>query len=112
MTLGTFFLYAAIAVAGTTIGVICVQMIWRAIGAYRIRQAGPRPLAASRHALWRDPGDQKQLDMANGPGGPDGAPQPPFTFIEEHLTGSQPCVSVTDAKGRRWRVKWGGEVRS
>ena len=34
-----------------------------------------------------------------GPGGPDGAPQPPFTFVEEHFDGSQPCVSVRDARG-------------
>ena len=33
-------------------------------------------------------------------------------FIEEHSTGSQPCVSVRDARDRRWRVKWGDEVRS
>ena len=36
---------------------------------------------------------------------------PPFTFLEEHLTGSQPCVSVRDARGRTWRVKWGHEVQ-
>ena len=39
-------------------------------------------------------------------------PVPPYSFIEEHTTGSQPCVSVTDARGRRWRVKWGNEVQS
>src|SRR4029450_1908904 len=59
-----------------------------------------------------DPGDVASLDLSNGPGGPDGAPAPPFTFIEEHMTGSQPCVSVTDARRRRWRVKWGNEVRA
>jgi hypothetical protein len=50
--------------------------------------------------------------MTNGPGGAGGAPAPPFRFLEEHATGSQPCVSVHDARGRRWRVKWGNEVRS
>ena len=50
--------------------------------------------------------------MSNGPGGPDGAPAPPFRFLEEHSSGSQPCISVSDAHGRRWRVKWGDEVRS
>jgi hypothetical protein len=87
-------------------------VIWRAIGLYRIRRAGPRPLSASRHRIWRDPGDVAGLDMTGGPGGPDGAPAAPFRFIEEHLTGSQPCVSVRDGRGRRWRVKWGDEVRS
>jgi hypothetical protein len=62
--------------------------------------------------IWRDPGDVHRLDIASGPGGSDGAPAPPFHFAEEHLTGSQPCVAVVDARGRRWRVKWGDEVRS
>ncbi len=38
-------------------------------------------------------------------------PVPPFRFLEEHHTGSQPCVAVRDARNRRWRVKWGYEAR-
>jgi hypothetical protein len=53
----------------------------------------------------------ERLDLAAGPGGPAVAPSPPYRFIEEHTSGSQPCVSVLDANGRRWRVKWGHEVR-
>src|SRR5262245_54880219 len=52
------------------------------------------------------------MDPAGGPGGADGAPVPPFTFTEERLAGSPPCVSVTDGRGRQWRVKWGDEVKS
>ena len=92
--------------------VISLRVLWRAIGAYRISRAGPRPLRSSRHVIWRDPGPVERLDLANGPGGPDGAPEPPFRFVEEHLAGSQPCLSVDDARGRRWRVKWGDEVRA
>ena len=33
-------------------------------------------------------------------------------FLEEHPDGSQPCLSVRDARGRRWRVKWGVEVQA
>ena len=62
-------------------------------------------------AIWRDPGDVERLDLYAGPGGPDGAPQPPFTYLEEHFGGSRPCVSVRDARGRRWRLKWGDEVQ-
>ena len=51
---------------------------------YRIRRAGPRPLRASRHRIWRDPGEVEPLDLAGGPGGRDGAPVPPFTFLKEH----------------------------
>jgi hypothetical protein len=36
----------------------------------------------------------------------------PFTFVEEHGTGSFPCVSVRDARGHAWRVKWGDEVHT
>ena len=91
---------------------MCVQLIWRAIGVYRIRRAGPRPLAASKHVLWRDPGESSSSICRTVQVVRDGAPAPPFTFVEEHSTGSQPCVSVRDARGRRWRVKWGHEVRS
>jgi hypothetical protein len=106
----TFF-YAVIAAAGAVLTYIVLQLIWRAIGYYKVRKAGPRPLVGVRHRLWRDPGDIERLDLAAGPGGLDGAPQPPFHFIEEHLSGSQPCVSVRDARGRRWRVKWGPEAQ-
>jgi hypothetical protein len=79
---------------------------------YRISRAGPRRLAAGRHVIWRDPGRVEGLDLVNGAGGQGGAPAAPFRFIEEHHAGSQPCISVEDAAGRRWRVKWGPEVRS
>jgi hypothetical protein len=90
---------------------VFVQVFWRIRSAIRIRRAGERPLHSMRHVLWRDPGDVETLDLAAGPGGPDGTPLPPFRFVEEHFTGSQPCVSVRDAKGRLWRIKWGDEVQ-
>jgi hypothetical protein len=105
-------LYLVVTIVGTIVTVACVRLIWLARGAYRINRAGPRRLLASTHAIWRDPGDVAALDLANGPGGPIGAPQPPFQFVEEHASGSQPCVSVRDASGQHWRVKWGNEVRS
>ena len=104
--------YALIAVIGTGAILAAVHLVWLAVGAYRIRRAGPRPLGVSRHVIWRDPGNVAALDLTAGPGGPDGEPAAPFRFVEEHLSGSQPCVSVVDARGRRWRVKWGDEVRS
>jgi hypothetical protein len=95
------------------VGVVVVLRVgWLVQGAYRIRRAGPRRLLATHHTIWRDPGHVESLDLRNGPGGGDGGPAPPFTFIEEHMTGSQPCVSVSDARRRRWRVKWGNEVRA
>ena len=89
---------------------VSLRLFWRTKGYLRVKRAGPRPLFGVRHRLWRDPGDVAALDLEAGPGGPDLRPQPPFHFIEEHSTGSQPCVSVRDARGRRWRAKWGHEV--
>ena len=107
-----FILYVLIAAAGAVVVFVCLHVIWRAVGAYRINRAGPRPLGSGRHVIWRDPGPVQELDLRNGPGAARGAPVSPFRFLEEHQSGSQPCVSVMDAAGRRWRVKWGPEVRS
>jgi len=112
MSLQTLLLYGTAIVAAVAAVVLLLRVVWLIQGAYRIRRAGPRRLLATQHTIWRDPGEVEALDLGNGPGGADGAPAPPFTFIEEHLNGSQPCVSVTDRRGRHWRVKWGNEVRA
>src|SRR3954468_6333196 len=102
--------YIAWGGSGLAAGYLLLRFYWAARGTYKLRKAGPRPLFGARHRLWRDPGAIETLDMTAGPGGPGQAPLPPYRFIEEHSTGSQPCVSVHDANGRRWRVKWGPEV--
>ena len=104
-------LYVFLAAAGVFVAWTVLHGYRRGLGAYLVHRAGPRPLRASRHRIWRDPGAVESLDLAGGPGGRDGAPAPPFTFTEEHSAGSQPCISVVDARGRRWRVKWGHEVQ-
>jgi hypothetical protein len=109
---GTTFLWLGFSAVVAVGIVVALRVVWLVHGAYLIRRAGPRRLIATHHTIWRDPGAVDALDLSSGPGGPDGAPAPPFSFVEEHLTGSQPCVSVTDARGRRWRVKWGNEVRA
>lgn len=62
--------------------------------------------------LWRDPGDVAALDLKLGEGGQEKAPKPPFTFVEENLSGSNPKVKVTDATGALWNVKFGNEVHA
>jgi hypothetical protein len=99
-------------VIGVALGFLAVYFYWWAKSRYQRARAGPRPRVARRRSLWRDPGAVERLDFAAGPGGRDGAPAPPFHFVEEHCVGSSPCVSVRDARGRTWRVKWGDEVRS
>ena len=112
MSLQDGILTILIITASVVLGSIVLHLGWEAVGAWRINRAGPRPLAAPRHVLWRDPGAIERLDLSAGPGGADSVPAAPFTFLEEHDGGSHPCVSVRDARGRRWRVKWGEEVRS
>ena len=98
-------------VAGFAIGMIAVQAFWRIRSVIQIRRAGERPLHSTHAVIWRDPGPVERLDLAAGPGGPDGAPVPPFKFLEEHFGGSRPCVSVRDARRKTWRLKWGDEVQ-
>jgi len=104
-------IYLALLTAGALIGILLLRLNWRLRGLWRIRQAGPLRLQASHHRIWRDPPRDEPLDLTYGPGGREGAPVPPFRFVEEHLVGSQPCVAVRDGSGRLWRVKWGHEVR-
>ena len=102
--------YIALSVAIAAASLFGLRLFWRTVGRYKVHKAGPRPLFGVRHRLWNDPGVVEALDMTTGPGGPSYTPEAPFRFIEEHSSGSQPCVSVRDANGRRWRIKWGPEV--
>ena len=103
--------YIAIAAASVVGGTVAVFLVWHLRGRWRIRRAGPRHLVAIRHRLWREPTLRDAADLRFGPGGASGVPVPPFHFVEEHLTGSQPCVSVRDGRDRLWRVKWGAEAK-
>ena len=105
-------LIAFYVVAGVFVVTWLVFAFWRVRSQMKRRAAGEAPLTSRRAVIWRDPGPAESLDLAAGPGGRDGAPVPPFQFVEEHGTGSFPCVSVRDARGRAWRVKWGNEVHT
>ena len=61
--------------------------------------------------LWRDPGEIESMDLSGGPGGAQGEPQPPFQFLDEPMTGTTAKIRIVDAKGVRWMVKFGEEVR-
>jgi len=67
--------------------------------------------AADRPVLWKDPGPIESLDLAGGPGGRDKAPQPPFVFEKEELSGTSPKVFVRDGRGAEWVVKFGQEAK-
>ena len=106
-----FFWYLVLAIAGTAITISAFYLAWHLRGQWKIRRAGPRRLVAIRHRIWREPSVADAADLRFGPGGRDGVPVPPFRFVEEHFSGSQPCVGVRDARDRLWRVKWGHEAR-
>ena len=82
---------------------------WRLRSEIKRRFEGEAPLRSSRELIWRDPGTLSAAQLEAGPSAP---PAPPFHFVEEHDTGSQPCVSIRDAAGHTWRVKWGQEVHT
>ncbi len=63
-----------------------------------------------QYVLWHDPGNVEMLDFRYGIGGAEFAPQPPFTFVDEDSEGTNPKLTVRDANGRRWSVKFGPEA--
>lgn len=65
-----------------------------------------------QNVLWTDPGDVAALDFALGIGGEQLQPKPPFFFIKEDMSGSNPKVLVKDANDRTWSVKWSKEAHS
>ena len=81
-----------------------------------VRAALALTLAAGAAAqptwLWRDPGNVAALDFGATAGAPVQLPQPPFTFLREDLSGTQPKVFVRDAKDVIWNVKFGNEVHT
>lgn len=61
---------------------------------------------------WRDPGDIATLNLLQGPGSEQMAPQAPFTFISESKLGASPKFKVKDARGVTWSVKMGPEAKA
>ena len=58
--------------------------------------------------LWRDPGPIASRDLFWGAGSADRAPKPPFTFISEDVSGTNPKLKVRDANEVEWSVKFAG----
>jgi len=100
------------AVVSMVAGYWMVKWYWRVRSEITRRAEGEAPIRSSRARIWRDPGHLDAHTLEIGPCGPRGGPQAPFHFIEEHDSGSQPCVSIRDLNARIWRVKWGAEVHT
>jgi hypothetical protein len=74
------------------------------------QQSRQEKLSARQNVLWTDPGDVPSLDFQFGSGGRDRQPQPPFQFVDEDSSGTNPKINVTDSRGWNWNVKWGEEA--
>jgi hypothetical protein len=61
--------------------------------------------------LWTDPGDVRSKDLFYGPGGKDGQPQPPVTFLNQDAEGTSPKFEVRDQAHKKWKAKLGVEAR-
>ena len=70
------------------------------------------PPANAVKVLWHAPQPLTPDDWVWGPGGKARAPLPPFRFLKEDLGGTNPKVTVRDARGVTWSVKFGQEVHS
>ena len=70
------------------------------------------PTAKGQPLLWRGHADISQMNLFWGAGGESKAPKPPFTFVKEDVTGTNPKVKVTDANGVKWNVKFDEEVHA
>ena len=68
--------------------------------------------AKGQPMLWRGHDNVSQLNLFWGIGSEAGAPKPPFNFVKEDLTGTNPKVKVTDANGIKWNVKFDEEVHA
>ena len=63
--------------------------------------------------IWDGAANPATLDIADGIGGKEHAPDftGTFTFLEEDMGESQPKFDVRDAQGTEWRVKLGEEAK-
>jgi hypothetical protein len=70
------------------------------------------PPANAVKLLWHAPKPLTTADWFWGPGGKEHAPVPPFRFVKEDFGGTNAKVTVRDARGVTWSVKFGREVHS
>ena len=69
-------------------------------------------VCAPAQALWKVPQEVNMSAWSSGPGAEETAPHPPFQFVKEKVSGTNPKVEVRDAAGQIWTVKFGSEVHS
>ena len=70
------------------------------------------PTQTGTPAMWTDRGNVSALDLKLGIGSEEGMPKPPFTFVKEDTSGTNPKVRITDANGVSWNIKFDEEVHA
>jgi hypothetical protein len=86
-------------------------MVRAALAVLVAAAAASQPQPLPKGWLWHDPGDVAALDFGGTVGARVGLPKPPFTFVREDPSGTQPKLFARDAAGAMWNVKFGYEVR-
>ena len=82
-----------------------------ASGGGPLKPAAPADASATA-VLWRDPGAIGSKDLFWGSGAEARAPQGPFTFVAEDTSGTNPKITVKDARGVEWDMKFDEEVHA
>ena len=84
----------------------------KAAGVSKADNHKPVPPESTPNAvIWEGPDDIRSRNLFFGQGGESNQPHPPFVFDKEDKSGTNPKFDVTDAEGKKWRVKLGEEAR-
>src|SRR5258706_13180419 len=77
------------------------------------REAEAEDAGEGHPVLWNEQADIENLDLFNGSGGSEGAPDltGKFTYVGADTKGTQKKIYVKDDKDREWTVKFGPEAR-
>lgn len=78
------------------------------------KNAGPSnaPTTTGKPIMWMDRGNIAGLDLIHGIGSAETMPKPPFTFVKEDVSGTNPKIRITDANGMTWNMKFDEEVHA
>ncbi len=70
------------------------------------------PTTTGKPIMWMDRGNIAGLDLIHGIGSAETMPKPPFTFVKEDVSGTNPKIRITDANGMTWNMKFDEEVHA
>ena len=93
-------IYVLLALLGSTLSLSSAQQ-------YRAAAAA----TTERPTIWVEPSDIKARNLYYGPGGEDGQPRPPLTFVKEDDGGTSPKFDVRDSDDTKWKAKLGPEAQ-